>query len=111
VAAPRPAVAPSLRLTKRGRVVVTVVAAAAATALLTALSLTAASGALASSHGQARAGYTGMHQVVVEPGQTLWTIASTAEPDADPRVVIPQITQANSLNGVTIEAGQVLWVP
>jgi hypothetical protein len=91
--------------------VVTVLTAAGAAALVTLLSLTAAAGALASSHGQARAGYAGLHQVVVEPGQTLWAIASTAEPDADPRVVIPEIMQANSLSGVTIEAGQALWVP
>ncbi len=108
---PRQATAPPLRLTKRGRVVVTALAAVAAAALTSLLSLAAAGGALASSHGQARAGYAGMHQVVVEPGQTLWTIASTAEPEADPRAVIPQIMQANSLSGVTIQAGQVLWVP
>lgn len=103
--------APPLRLTRRGRVVVAVASVLAAAAVTSLLSLAAAGGALASSRGQARAGYAGLHQVVVEPGQTLWSIASAAEPAADPRAVIPQIMQVNSLTGAPIRAGQVLWVP
>jgi LysM domain len=75
------------------------------------LSLAAAGGALAASHGAARAGYGGLRQVVVEPGQTLWSIASAAEPTADPRLVIQQIMEVNSLAGGTLQAGEVLWVP
>ncbi len=74
--------------------------------------LAAAGGAAASDRGQpTRAAYQGLTQFVVQPGQTLWSIASAAEPSADPRLVIQQIIQANALSGATIHAGQMLWVP
>jgi hypothetical protein len=105
----RARVAPGpVRLTSRGRAVMAgLVAAVAVCAGL----LLAAGGAAAVSHGSPGAGYQGMRQVVVKPGQTLWSIASTAEPTADPQAVIQQILTANSLPGSTIHAGQVLWVP
>ena len=53
----------------------------------------------------------GMKQVVVQRGQTLWSIASAAQPMADPQAVIQRIIDANSLPSVTIEPGEVLWVP
>jgi LysM repeat protein len=52
-----------------------------------------------------------MTRVVVRPGQTLWSIAVRAEPTADPRVVVQEIIDANSLTGPAIQAGAVLWVP
>jgi nucleoid-associated protein YgaU len=97
-----------VRLTSRGRAVVVSLAVAAAAAVCT---LLAAGGAAAASHGSPGAGYQGLHQVVVKPGQTLWSIASAAEPAADPQAVIQQIEAANSLPTGTIRAGQVLWVP
>lgn len=120
VIAPRPRVAPHpraaahspVRLTRRGRALVIGlgVAVAAAAALL--ISLAAAGGAQAANHGQpGGGGYQGMHEVVVHPGQTLWSIASTAEPGADPRVVVQQIMSANAMTSTDISAGQLLWVP
>jgi LysM domain len=100
-----------VRLTRRGRVVVGGLAIAAVVAIAFLLSLTLAGGAQASSHGAAGAGYHGMRRMVVEPGQTLWSIASAAQPAADPRLVIQQITTANSLSGASIYAGEQLWVP
>jgi hypothetical protein len=97
-----------VRLTARGRAVVIGLAGAVAVAVCT---LVAAGGAAAASHGSPRAGYQGMHQVVVKPAQTLWSIASAAEPTADPQAVIQQIETANSMSTSTIHAGQVLWVP
>jgi LysM repeat protein len=52
-----------------------------------------------------------MREIVVRPGQTLWSIASAAEPSADPRVVVQQIISVNSLTSTQIVAGQLLWVP
>jgi len=49
--------------------------------------------------------------VVVHPGQTLWSIASRAEPSADPRAVMQQIIDLNALHGTSVEPGQRLWVP
>jgi hypothetical protein len=85
------------------------VLAIAAVAL--AVGLAAAGGADAANHGQPRAGYQGMHEIVVRPGQTLWSIASAVEPGADPRVVVPEIMTANAMASTTISAGQLLWVP
>jgi hypothetical protein len=52
-----------------------------------------------------------MTRVLVQPGQTLWSIAAAAEPRADPRLVIQQIASANALGGSAIYPGELLWVP
>jgi LysM repeat protein len=52
-----------------------------------------------------------MAQVVVRPGQTLWSIAERAEPAADPRIVVQQIIEFNALSGPVIQPGESLWVP
>jgi len=84
----------------------------AALAISGLLWLAVAGQAQASSHAQpARPGGPGMIRVVVQPGQTLWSIAVRAEPSADPRVVIQEITDANLLSSPAIHAGEVLWVP
>jgi LysM repeat protein len=104
-----PARAPAhLRLTRRGRVVLTL--AAAATASLAWLA--AASGAQAAGHGVSP-GAAPQHvsQIVVQPGQTLWSIATQADPQADPRLVIQRIIAVNKLAGGSIVAGQRLVVP
>jgi hypothetical protein len=108
----RPGPAGRVRLTRRGRVVLAALAVVTVTAMATLFWLSVAGGAQAASHGLGRgAAYRGMTRVVVRPGQTLWSIASQAEPTADPRLVIQQIIQANSLSGPVIQPGQSLWVP
>lgn len=102
---------PPLRLTRRGRAVVAVLSVVVIAAIALGIALAAAGGAQATDHGQPGAGYQGMHQIVVRPGQTLWSIASAAEPGADPREVVQQIMTANAMTGTTISAGQLLWVP
>jgi LysM domain len=100
--------ASSLRLTRRGRVVV----AAMAALLVVALSLIAAGAAQAISHaGSPHPAGSHLAQVSVRPGQSLWSVAETADPSADTRLVIQQIIQLNSLHGDTVFAGQRLWVP
>lgn len=100
-----------LRLTRRGRVVVAALLIAALTVVVLVITLAASGGAEATNHGQARGGYQGMHQIVVQPGQTLWSIASAAEPSADPRAVVQEIMTANGMTNSTISIGQLLWVP
>jgi hypothetical protein len=99
-----------LRLTRRGRIVLGLIAVVLATLALTVVSMSL-SDAQAANHGRAGAGYQGMRQVVVEPGETLWSIASQAEPSADPRQVVAEIMTANSLTSSNVQAGQLLWVP
>ncbi len=104
----RGAGAPPLRLTRRGRIAVAVAVAL----LVTVISLIAASVAQATSHGPSpRAAGQNLIQVVVRPGQTLWSVAESADPDQDTRVVVQQIVDLNSLDGATVFAGQQLWVP
>jgi len=98
----------ALRLTRRGRVVVAAIAAL----LVTVVSLLAAGAAQATNHalppGAAR---QNLVQVVVRPGQSLWSVAEGADPDQDTRAVIQQIVDLNALSGDIVFAGQQLWVP
>jgi hypothetical protein len=97
-----------LRLTRRGRVA----AATAAALLVTVVSLFLAGVAQATNDGpSSSAARQSLVQVVVHPGQSLWSVAESADPDQDPRAVIQQIIDLNSLNGDTVFAGQQLWVP
>ena len=52
-----------------------------------------------------------MTQIVVRPGQTLWSVAAAAEPSNDPWDVVQQIINVNALNGPEIHAGELLWIP
>jgi LysM domain len=97
-----------LRLTRRGRVV----AATTAALLVTVVSLLLAGVAQATNDGpSSRAARQNLVQVVVHAGQSLWSVAESADPDQDPRAVTQQIIDLNSLNGDTVFAGQQLWVP
>ena len=94
-----------LRLTRRGRVVIAIAAAL----LLTMVSLLLAGVAQATNDGPSpRAARENLVQVIVRPGQSLWSVAESADPDQDTRAVIQQIIDLNSLNGDTVLAGQQL---
>lgn len=97
-----------LRLTRRGRVVLAVFAAV----IVSLIGLAAASGTRTAGPA-APAGTAGhsMTRIVVQPGQTLWTIAMRADPQADPRLVVQRIIAANALHKGSVQAGQSLLVP
>jgi len=102
-----PAAGLPLRLTRRGRVVI----AAAAALLVIVLMLIAAGAAQATSHAvPPRVAEQGLTRVVVRPGQSLWSVAESADPGADTRLVIQQIIELNGLNGDMVLPGQRLWV-
>lgn len=98
---PAPAAAP-LRLTRRG-----LLALVAATAL-TGLVLLAVAWASAPGGAGAgvRAGAAG--SVMVQPGDTLWSIAQRTAPQRDPRQVVDQLRRLNHLNSVALTPGQTL---
>jgi LysM domain len=52
-----------------------------------------------------------MVDVTVGPGDSLWSIASAAAPDRDPRAVIDDMRQLNDLAGDVLPVGMVLRVP
>ena len=101
-----------VRLTRRGRRVLTGLAMLVIVISAMLIWTSVAGGAKAPSPGgSAKSAYHGMTQIVVQPGQTLWSIAAAADPSADPWTVVQQISDANALNGVQVETGQLLWVP
>ena|SRR5215471_19073348 len=65
-------------------------------------------GMAVAAHGGTSAGPT---TVVVQPGDTLWTIASQHYPGDDVRDRVQDIEQANGLTSPRIEAGETLRLP
>jgi nucleoid-associated protein YgaU len=62
------------------------------------------------------AGAEGLHlagatSVVVEPGDTVWSIASAVTESGDVRTVVDQIQRLNDLEGAVLVPGQVLQLP
>ncbi|MGY2075193.1 LysM peptidoglycan-binding domain-containing protein [Blastococcus sp. SYSU DS0828] len=53
----------------------------------------------------------GTTKVVVEPGDTLWSIAGSAADGRDVRDVVVDIRQLNGLDTAAITPGQVLLLP
>ncbi|HXZ71658.1 MAG TPA: LysM peptidoglycan-binding domain-containing protein [Streptosporangiaceae bacterium] len=103
----------TVRLTRRGRIVVAVMLTAVSLSLVVLAWLAVAARVAQAADGGSPPGavYQNLTSVVVHPGQTLWSIASQAEPTADPRVVMQQIIDLNALRGTSVEPGQRLWVP
>jgi LysM repeat protein len=96
---------PALRLTRRGRVLVTLVllVVAAAAVLLLRAPATASTGS--TSHAPVA------RSVTVAPGQTLWEIAREARPGVDPRDTVDRIMEMNGLSSASVQAGRQLFVP
>ena len=69
--------------------------------------LLAGIGLAAGVHGDTRLSTT----VVVQPGDTLWSIAAEHYPADDVRIRVQDIEQANGLDGPQIEVGQTLRLP
>ena len=97
-------VAASVRLTRRGRLVVLT----ALLALLVGSVVLAMAPATATSE---RGDNVVAERVTVQPGDTLWVIAERVRPNADPRATIARIKQMNALTSGEAKAGQVLLVP
>lgn len=97
-----------LRLTRRGRVVFTAIAAIPLVVLALVMVL-GAGGAAAESDAAGPA--TSFEYVTVDRGDSLWGIAESIAPDADPRVVIDEIIRLNGLDGAVVEPGQRLALP
>jgi LysM repeat protein len=53
----------------------------------------------------------GAPQVVVQRGDTLWSIAERVSPDSDPREVSADLMALNGLGSPALEVGQQLRVP
>jgi LysM domain len=92
----------SVRLTRRGRVVVLGAGLGAALGL----------GLLGASHARAGDQPEQTKVITVRPGQTLWDIASTASAQTgDTRSMISHLEALNHLDSTTLQVGQHLRVP
>jgi nucleoid-associated protein YgaU len=105
-ATPERAAVPRLRLTLRGRRLALVLAFGGAVALG---SLVAP---LVEGAGDGGLQLAGERSVVVEPGDTVWSIAGeVAGADQDVRTVVDAIEELNDLEGSALVPGQVLELP
>ncbi|GAA1445428.1 LysM peptidoglycan-binding domain-containing protein [Leifsonia poae] len=95
-----------LRLTRRGRAVLTTLASVPLVigALLFALN----SGGAVATGDQTHVTF---QQVTVQSGQSLWSIAEKVAPGADPRDVIADIVSLNQLDSAVVSPGQRIAIP
>jgi hypothetical protein len=95
-----------LRLTKRGRRVLTVLAAVPV--VIGALIFTLNGGMATATD---VAGSTKFHYVTISAGESLWQLAGQIAPSADPRDVISDVVHLNQLASTDLQAGQRLAIP
>ena len=93
-----------LRIT-RGRAVLLTLVSAPIVALLLVLALNGG-GATATLESGAPA-----EVVMIEPGQSLWSLAESIAPGADPRDVIETLVAFNRLSSADVWAGQQIAIP
>ena len=97
---------PVLRLTRRGRLLLTTLSVIVFGSAVVVLGLRVG-GVL-----PAEPGFSGTVPVQVGAGQTLWSIAQETNPGEDPRVVIERIAELNQLRGPgDVVPGRTLQVP
>ena len=93
-----------LRLTRRGRLVLTALVVLVLFAVLS-IGRAGSQAATVSQTGPA------LTQTTVLPGDTLWSVAQRLAPDHDTRAVVAQIKRLNHLTGSSLQAGQQLLLP
>ncbi len=99
---------PRLRLTRRGRRLLRV-AVVLATLVLACVGFVLGGAVSRAGDGPAGPATT---QVVVQPGQTLWSIAASTLPDLDTREAVARIADLNGLDaGALVRPGQPLVLP
>ncbi|MGH1527243.1 LysM peptidoglycan-binding domain-containing protein [Leifsonia sp. L25] len=95
-----------LRLTRRGRVVLTMLVALPI--VIGAMVFALNGGGAAATGEQAHVTF---HYVTVQSGDSLWSVASRIAPNADPRDVIADLVNLNGLSSAVVTPGQQLAIP
>jgi LysM repeat protein len=98
---------PRLRITARGRKVLAAAIAVPAVTVLTAIALLSGGAAIATGD----AGAADFDYLTVQAGQSLWGIAESIAPQADPRDVIAEIMSLNQLRESSVQPGQRIAIP
>jgi hypothetical protein len=94
----------TVRLTRRGRIVA--ILFVMTLLVLAGFTLGHGSSQAADKHGKAT-----RHTLIVQPGESLWSVANRIAPHSDARAVIADIESLNHLSGPAVEPGQQLVVP
>lgn len=100
-----PAKRAPMRLTRRGRAVFATIFAAPLLVLLIHAGLSGVAAIGSDTPGSP------LQYVTVSQGQSLWNIATTIAPEADPRDVVQDIVTMNHLESTVVHGGQSLAVP
>ena len=100
-----PASAGTVRLTQRGRAVLLLLAVVLAFALLSIGQ--AAAQAISGDDG----GSPSQGTWVVQPGETLWSIAEDVAPGVDPRETVARLVSMNDLPDSSVSVGEELLIP
>lgn len=102
--------APRLRITRRGRAVLAtlIILPLMAMALAFAPGFLLGGGAATANSELSTADF---QYVTVEPGQSLWQLAESIAPGADPRDVISDLVRLNGIQGSVVHPGERLAIP
>jgi hypothetical protein len=95
----------TLRLTRRGRLVVV---ALLALLICTAFLMGRSGASAATDKAGAASSYS---QTTVRPGETLWAVAKRVSPQHDPRALVDAIRSLNHLSSGSLTVGQQLLIP
>ena len=93
-----------IRLTKRGRIVLATIASVVLSVMVV------LSGQITADAGSSSGGPAST-TVVVQPGESLWSIAAEVAPTKDPRETIALIRDLNGMQDSTVVPGQSVVVP
>ena len=96
---------PRLRITRRGRAVLTAVVATPLVILALVFALNGG-GAVATSEGAS----VPLEQVTISAGQTLYDLAAEYAPDSDPSEFVSDVLSLNDIGG-SLQAGQSIDIP
>ncbi|MDR2999190.1 MAG: LysM peptidoglycan-binding domain-containing protein [Microbacterium sp.] len=105
--APTGVIGTRLRMTRRGR---RVLSALVATPIAFGIAYAGIAGGSALASGE-NAAPVEFQTVMVLPGDTLWSIAGEVAPGADPRDVVDDISSLNNLHGGILQVGEELAIP
>ncbi|MCU1481983.1 MAG: conserved rane protein [Subtercola sp.] len=94
-------------MTRRGRLVLAALVSLPLIAGLAAFAILGGGAAIATGGGQP----VSYSYVTVQSGQSLWGIAQSLDPSADPRDIIAEIVDLNQLHTSDVHAGQRLALP
>ncbi len=97
---------PRLRLTRRGRAVLTSLVAGPLVALVLSVTL---NGGMAVATSDLSSG--AFEYVTVQAGQSLWALAESVAPSADPRDVVAEIVSLNQLENSELHPGDRIAIP